>query len=101
MMKRFDRIRIFLVIAICFFILALPAYLRSTKVAQTKIASSDLSFENPDQEEGLPDNEKELKVYGSTAVLAMLLLGTNFFEQSLHLFSQAPFLRQGTFVLRC
>ncbi len=101
MKKRFKRIQIFLVIAISLFILALPAYLRCTKLSQTKFVSSDLSFENPDQEEGLPDNEKELKVYGPSTLLIIFLLGTNLFEQSSQLFSQAPSLRQKTFVLRC
>jgi hypothetical protein len=101
MKKRFKRIQIFLIIAICFFILAFPAYLRCTQLSQTKFISSDLSFENPDQEEGLPDNEKELKVYGPSAFLTLFLLGTNLFEQSSHLFSQVLSLRKKTIFLRC
>jgi len=101
MKKRFEGIKIFLVIAISFFILALPAYLRSTRLSQTKFISSDLSFENPGQEEGLPDNEKELKVYGSSALLIIFHLGTDLFEQSSHLFPQSLSLRQIAFVLRC
>ena len=101
MKKRFERIRFFLVIAISLFILALPAYLRCTNLTETKFASSDIGFENPDQEEGLPNNENELKVFGPTAVFTTFLLVTNLFEQSSQLFSQAPFLRQKTFVLRC
>jgi hypothetical protein len=89
------------VIAICFSILAIPAYLRCTRLSQTKFVSSDLSFENPDQEEGLPDGEKELKVFGPTAFFTLFLLGTNLSEQSSHLFSRALSLRQSTFVLRC
>ena len=101
MKKRLKRIQIFLIIAICFFILAFPAYLRCTKLSQTKFVSSDLSFENPDQEEGLPDNEKELKVFGPTAFFTLFLLGTNLFELSSHLFSQSVSLRQKTLFLRC
>ena len=101
MKKRFKRIQIFLIIAICFFILAFPAYLRCTKLSQTKFISSDLSFENPDQEEGLPDNEKELKVYGPYALLIIFHLVTNLFEQPSHLFSQTLSLCQRTFALRC
>jgi hypothetical protein len=100
MKKRLKRIQIFLAIAISLFILAFPAYLRCTQLSQTKFISSDLSFENPDQEEGLPDSEKELKVYGSSATLIIFHLGTNLFEQS-RLFSQTLSLRQKTFVLRC
>ena len=101
MKKRFKSIQIFLVIAISLFILAFPAYLRCTNLSETKFASSDLGFENPDQENGLPDNENELKVFGPTAFFTIFLLGTNLFEQSSHLFSQALSLRQKTFVLRC
>jgi flagellar basal body-associated protein FliL len=101
MKKRFKSIQIFLVIAISLFILALPAYLRCTNLSQTKSVSSDLSFENPDQEEALPDNEKQLKVFGPTAFFTTFLLSTNLFDRSSHLFSQALSLRQKTFVLRC
>jgi hypothetical protein len=101
MKKRFKRIKILLVIAISLFILALPAYLRCTNLSETKFFSSDLSFENPDQENGLSDNENELKVFGPTALFTVFLPGTNFSEQSSHLFSQVLSLRQKNFVLRC
>ncbi len=101
MNKKFKRTRIFLVIAISLFILVLPAYLRYTHLLQTKFVSSDLSFENPVQEEGVPDNDKELKVYGSSALLTIFLLGPNLFELPFHLFPQALSLRQRIVVLRC
>jgi hypothetical protein len=101
MKKRFERIRFFLVIAISLFILALPAYLRCTNLTETKFASSDLGFENPDQENGLFDTENELKVFGPTSVFTIFLLVTNLFDQSSHLFSQTLSFRQRTFVLRC
>jgi len=101
MKKRFRGIQIFLVTAISLFILALPAYQRCTQLSQTKFVSSDLSFENPDQEEGLPDNEKELKVYGPSTILIILLCGINFFERSSHLFFQIIPLGQRIVVLRC
>ncbi len=71
MKKRFKRIHIFLLIAISLFILAFPTYLRCTKLSETKFVSSDVSFEYLDQEERLPDNEKELKVYGPSTLLMM------------------------------
>ena len=101
MKKRFKGIQIFLVIAISLFILALPAYLLCAKLSQTKFVSTDLSFENPDQEERLPNNERELKVYGPSAFLIIFRLGPNLFEQSSYLISQALSLRQGIVVLRC
>jgi hypothetical protein len=101
MKKRLKIIQIFLVIPISLFILALPAYLRCTNLSATKFASSDLGFENPDQENGLPDNENELKVFRPAAFFTIFLLGTNLSEQSSHFFSQTLSLCQKTFVLRC
>ena len=101
MKKRFKRIQIFLVMAISLFILALPAFLRCTYLSQTKFVSSDLGFENPGQEEGLPDNEKELKGYGPSALLIIFLLGTHLLEQSSHLFPRSLSLIQKTSILRC
>jgi hypothetical protein len=101
MKKRFGNIEIFLVVAISFFILALPAYLHCTNLSETKFSSFDLSFENADQKEGPLDNENGLKVFGLTAFSIIFLLGTNLFERSSHLSSQALSLRQKTFILRC
>jgi hypothetical protein len=101
MKKIFKGIQILPVIVISLFILALPAYLRCSQPSQTKFVSSDLGFENPDQKEGLPDNEKELKGHGPSTVLIMFLLGSNPFEQSSYLFSQVLSLRQRVVVLRC
>ena len=101
MKKGFKSLRIFPVIAIALFILALPAYSRCTNLSEAKFISFDLSFENPDQKDGPLDNENELKVFGPAAFSIIFLLGTNLFERSSHLFSQALSLRQKTFVLRC
>jgi len=101
MKKRSEKIQIFLGIAIFFIILALPAYLRCTQLSQSKFVSSDLGFESRDQEEGLPDNEKELKVFGPSAFPINSLLSTNLFEQSSYLLPQALSLRQRIVVLRC
>jgi len=101
MKRNFKRIQIFLVIPISLFILAHPAYLRCTQLSQTKFVSSDLSFENPDQEERLPDNEKELRGYGSSTGLIIFGMGTNLFEQPSHLCFQTLPLHQRIVVLRC
>ncbi len=101
--KTFKGIQISLVIAISLLILTLPAYLRRTQLSQSKFASSDLSFENPGQEEGLPDSQKELKVlYGSNTLLISFHFPSNLFEESFHLFSQKTFsLCQEALILRC
>ncbi len=101
MEKRFKGMRIFVIIAISLFILALPAYLRCTRLSQIKFVSSDLGFENPVQEEGMPDPQKELKVYGRMILLIIFLLGANLFELCFHLFSQTVSFHQRIVVLRC
>jgi len=87
--------------AISLFILVLPAYLHCAQPSQTKFLSSDLSFENPDEKEGLPDNEKEWKGYGPSTLLIMFLLGSNPIEQSCDLFSQVLSPSQRIVILRC
>ena len=102
MRKRFKRMmQFFLVIAISFFILTPPAYLRYSNLSEAKFLSSDLGFENTDRENRTPDNENDLKVFGPTAFFIISLLGTHLFEQSLHLFPQTFSLRHQTFRLRC
>ena len=81
--------------------MAFPAYLRYTELSQTQFVSSDLSFANPDQEEGLPDTGKELKGYGLGTVLMMSLWNANPFGQSSHLFPRLLSFRQKTLILRC
>jgi hypothetical protein len=101
MEKRFKRIQIFVLIAISLFILVFPAYLRCTKLPQAKLVSSDLSFEYLDQEESLPDNEKELKLYGPSNLLVMFSWGIYLFGQTFHLFPGSFSLLQKASILRC
>jgi hypothetical protein len=101
MRKRLKGIQIFLVIAIPLFILAFPGHLRYTGLSQAKFISSDLTVENPDQEEKLPDNEKELKAYRPSILLMIFLLGISLFEQSSYLFPRSLSLLQKTPILRC
>jgi len=101
MKKRFKNIQIFLVMAISFFIFALPAYLRCANFSEANFVSADLSFEKPDQENGPSDYGNELMLFGSTAFSITFPPGTNLFEHSSHSFSQALSLHQKTFVLLC
>ena len=101
MKKRFKAPQIFLVIAISFFVLTLPAYLSCTKLSEANFVSSDLSFENPDQQNELSDYENEPEVSGPSAFSIIFLQGTNLFKHSSHSFSQALSLHQKTFVLLC
>jgi len=101
MKKRLKSIQVVLAIAISLFILALPACHRCTNFSKTKFVSFDLSFENPEQENGLPDNENELKVFGPTAFFTTFLLSINLFEEPSRLFSRAISLLQENSVLLC
>lgn len=101
MKKRFKTPQMFLVIAISFFVLTLPAHLRCTKSSEANFVSSDLSFENPDQQNELSDYENELEVFGPSAFCIIFLPGTNLSEQSCHFFPQALSLSQKTLILRC
>ena len=102
MKKRFKSIQILLVVVMSLTTLVLPAYLCSTNFFGTKIASSSLFFENPDQEKGLPDRDKdEIKIFGPAAFFSILLPAANLSEQSSRSFFRALPLRQRTPVLRC
>jgi hypothetical protein len=101
MKRRFKRIQILPAIVISLFILALPTYLHCARPSQTKFVSSDLGFENPDQEERLPGHEKEWKGYGPSILSITFALSATPFEQSSYLFSQVLSLRQRIAVLRC
>ena len=101
MKKRPKWIHIFQVMAISVFILAHPVYLRCTQLSETKFVSSDLSFENPDQEEELPNKEKQLNGFVPTAFLTVFLLGIKLLDPSSHLFPLPLSLRQETLILRC
>jgi len=101
MKKRFGWVEIFPVIVISVFILTQLACLCWAKLSQTKFTPSDLSFENPDQEDRLPDNEKELKMYGPSTLFMMFLLAITLFNQPFYLSCQALSFRQRIGVLRC
>jgi hypothetical protein len=101
MKKRFRAPQIFLVIAISFFVLTLPAYLRYIKLSEANVVSSGLSFENPDQQSERSDYENELEGFGPGAISITFLPGTSLLKQSFHSFSQELSPRQKPFILRC
>ncbi len=97
--KAMDVEKIMIAIVICLFIPSLPAYLAGTG---TRLTSSEILFENADQESGLPDSgENELKVLGPTVFFCTFLLGINGSEQFSHEFSRALARRRKIFILRC
>jgi hypothetical protein len=101
MQKRFKRVEIFLAITISAFVLVGAAYLRCSNFAGAKLLSTDLSFENPGQEDVFPDQQNQLKVFVSIAFPVKFFPGANLFERSCHLFFHALSLHQKSFILRC
>jgi len=99
-MKR-KLIQIFLVIVICTFTLEIPAYLRCSNLAGAKLLSTDLSFENPDQEDVFSGQQNQSKTSVSIVFLIKLPPGTNLFDQISRFCSLTSFLDQKTLILRC
>ena len=95
------RTRIFLLIVIPLFILAYAGQPGYTGLSQAKFIFSGLILENPDPEEKLPDNEKELKAYRASLLFMVFLLGISLFEQSSYLFQKSLSLLQQIPILRC
>jgi hypothetical protein len=94
-------IQISLVIVICSFTLVFPAYLRCSNLAGAKLLSTDLSFENPDQEDVFSGQQNEPKTFVSIVFLIKLPPGNNLFAQISRFCSLTSFLDQKTSVLRC
>ena len=99
-MKR-KLIRISLVIVICAFTLVFPAYLRCSNLAGAKLLSTDLSFENPDQEDVFFGQQNESNTFVSIVFLINLPPGTNLFDRISRFCSLTSFLDQKTSILRC
>jgi hypothetical protein len=98
---RSKSIQILLAIAISSFIVVFPAYLRYNDLSETDLSSTDLIFENPDQDDQLNDQQHE-----SDGVLLSLLSVT--FLPSTHLLNPfSPLLAPDisthckTSILRC
>ena len=94
-------IQISLVMVICAFTLVFPAYLRCSNLAGGKLISTDLSFENPDQEDVFFGQQNESQAFVSIVFLIKLPLGTNLFDQISPFCFLTSFLDQKTLILRC
>ncbi len=94
-------IQISLVIVICAFTLVFPACLRCSNLAGGKLLSTDLSFENPDQEDIFFGQQNESQAFVSIVFLIKLPPGTNLFDLISHFCSLTSFLDQKTSILRC
>jgi hypothetical protein len=94
-------IQIFLVIIISLFIPISLAYLNYYNLAKADFISLDLSFENPDQENLLLDQQNESKVFILSAFSILFPSGINLLKKFPPFFLTMCFSDQKTFVLRC
>ncbi len=101
-MKR-NPIQTFLPIAISFFVLVFPFYFRCSNFAEANLFSTDLGFENSDQDDQFLDQQQD----GSkpftmlTCSLFQFYLEADVFRHSPYFFSQTPSLNQENLILRC
>jgi hypothetical protein len=94
-------IQTLLVIVISSFILVFPAYLHYSNLAGAKLLSTDLSFENPDQEDVFSDQQSQSKTFVSIVFEIKFLPGTNLHGQMSRFCFLSSFLDQETLILRC
>ncbi len=90
-----------LVIAISSFILAFPGYLRFSSLSEIDLFPTDLSFESPDQDDQLDDQQHKSGALLSSVFSITFLTITDFIEQS-QLFSfPLTAHSQNKLILRC
>ncbi len=86
---------------ICAFTLVFPAYLRCSNLGGAKLLSTDLGFENPDQEDVFFGEQNESQAFVSIVLLIKLPPGANLFDRISRFCSPTSFLDQQTSILRC
>jgi hypothetical protein len=89
------------VIVITLFILLFPAYLRCSNLAEANLFSTDLSFENPDQDDQFVDQQNESKAFALSVFPIICLPGINLSKQLPRFSFQTASFDQKLFVLRC
>ncbi len=87
---------------ISFFILVFPLYLTCSYFAEVNLSSTDLGFENPDQDDEFVDQQQD----GSAAFVSTFSpFGfhpeMDLFKNSPCFFSQTPSFDQEALILRC
>ena len=93
--------RILIALTVSLLVLLFPAYLRFADLADDDLFSADLGFENPDNDNPLIDEHKELKVFVSATFIDILFLEINIFEHIAWFSSFIDQFDQELFVLRC
>jgi hypothetical protein len=90
-----------LVVAISFFTLVCPTYLRYTNLSEFTPFFTDLNFENPDQDDQPQDQHHGSDIFSLNVFYALSLPGINLFKQLCNFFPPVPSLDPKTSILRC
>ena len=94
-------IQILLVVVVSFFILFFPAYFHYAHLSEITFFSTDLSFENPDQNDQIQEQQHGSASFSLSVFPTLLLPEANPFTQFYDFFSSALSLGQKTSLLRC
>ncbi len=102
MNSRFRKTQPFLlVIAICFLLAVCPAYLQYNDLTEIDFLSPQPSFENPDQENLLTDEQSKIKIFVLNSSPGISLLGIFLREQIPNVAFQIFSIDRPTAILRC
>jgi len=94
-------IQILMVITISASILVFPACLRSSDLTGIRLLSTDLTFENPNQNDILSYQPGRSRAFVSTMVTFKSLPGTILSNQITHVWLLVSFADQKALLLRC
>ncbi len=101
MKKRIKRIQAILIIALSFSLTLFSTYILYHNLAQADFLSSDLSFENPDQEDLFIRQQAESKLFVSNPFSILFLPGVNLFGHLPYFSFSTPSFDQKALILRC
>lgn len=100
-MKR-NCMQTFLPTAMFFLILVFPFYLGYSNFTEANLFSTDLGFENPDQDDQFVDKQQDVsREFVLTFFPFGFLPEAEVFRHSPYFFSQTPSLNEETPILRC
>ncbi len=101
MMRRLGEVYVFLILVVSFFVLGFPACFHSWISAETDVYSTDLSFENPDEDPLPTDPPHELKIPATHGWIHVFFLNATVSEQLAVTPFEEPSLDEKTPTLRC
>ena len=101
MKERFKKVQTYLAITISAFMLLFPTCLLCSNFAGARLLSTDLSFENPGQEDLFSVEQNGLKGFVSAVFAVKFFPRPHLSEQFIRLFFKTPFLDQNALILLC